>query len=195
MHRSLRYQVALFLGLGLLGATGAPADEVILRDGERLTGDVLSLDREELLLRLAGGDKRHVPRDRVARIEFSAPEEVPPIRVELRNMGSDDALDLWLNGEPIFENSPSTHEWLDVTDRLRDGSNEVRFAVRNARGIWAYRWGVRIRGKTTILECGRPPRLGCSEEGFTGNEKGTIGPLPSVWIYVDRREGLVDLDR
>lgn len=190
---SLRISTSLLLLL-LPAFTRAVADEVVLRDGETMQGEVISLDDETLLIRLAGGERRFVGRERVDRIILSPPAEVPPIRVEVKNLGSDDALDLWLNDEKVLEGSRVSREWIDLTDRLREGSNEIRVVVFNERESWAYRWALRLQGRATTFECGIPARAGCTEEGHTGTEKGEI-ELPSVWVFVDRDEGRVEIDR
>jgi hypothetical protein len=178
----------------LLAPLPAAADEVVLRDGERLEGEVLSLDAETLRIRLPGGERRQVGRERVERILLNEAAEAPPIRVEVKNLGSDDSLGLWVNDEEVLAGSRISREWTDVTDLLRDGSNEVRATVRNERGSWSYRWAIRVQGKATTFECGIPNRAGCTEEGHSGSETGEI-ELRSVWVYVDRDEGRVEIER
>jgi hypothetical protein len=194
MSRRTPYRVLCLTLLSVLAVLGAAADEVLLRDGERLEGEVVSLDDETLLIRLTGGERRFVGRERVDRIILTPPEDVPPIRVEVKNLGTDDALDLWVNDEKVLEGSKISREWIDVTGMLRDGSNEFRAEVLNERQSWAYRWALRLQGKATTFECGIPSRAGCTEDGREGNETGRI-ELPSVWVFVDRDEGRVEIDR
>ena len=194
MNRRLSFRCLLLGAMPLLLTLPATADEVVLRDGKRMEGKVLSLDEEILELRLPGGERERVSRERVERIILTPERETPSIRVEVKNIGSDDALDLWVNDERVIEGSRVSREWVDVTELLRDGSNELRAVVVNERGSWAYRWGVRVQGKATTFECGVPVRAGCTEHGHEGNETGAI-ELPSVWLFVDRDEGRVDIER
>jgi hypothetical protein len=194
MSRRLPFRVLLAITLPLLAGIAVSADEVVLRSGESLQGEVLSLDEETLLIRLVDGEREFVSRERVDRIILAPPAEVPPISVEVKNLGSDDALDLWVNDEKVLEGSRVSREWIDVTERLRDGSNEFRVVVLNERETWAYRWALRLQGKATTFECGIPARAGCTEEGREGDERGEI-ELPSVWVFVDRDEGRVEIDR
>jgi hypothetical protein len=191
-----RWLASVFLLPALLAffPLSAAADEVVLRDGERLEGEVLSLDDEKLVIRLPGGERRHVGRERVERILLKPAAEVPPIRVEVKNLGSDDALDVWLNDDQVIAASRISRDWIDLTDLLRDGSNEIRATVHNKRGSWSYRWALRVQGKATTFECGIPNRAGCTEEGQSGDETGEI-ELRSIWVYLDRDEGRVEIER
>lgn len=170
----------------------AVADVVVRRDGSTMEGNVISVDADAVILD-ASGERRHIPRVDVAEIRFA--RSAPPIRVEIRNIDSDDALDVLLEGEPVLREGRRGGEWIDLTPRLKDGNNGLRFRIHNARGSWAYRVALRLNGETTILSCGTPHRGDdpCDEFGHTGFESGVIEDLPTVWIHVDRAMGRVEV--
>ncbi len=168
------------------------ADVVVRRDGSTLSGRVVSVTADAVLLEAEGTSLR-IPRRDVAEIRF---EETKPVRVEIRNLRSDDALDVLLEDEIVMRESREGGEWIDLTPRLKEGNNALTFRIHNARGTWAYRVALRLNGDTTILACGTPLRgdAPCREHGHTGLETGRID-LPPLWIHVDRGLGRVEVLR
>lgn len=172
----------------------ARADVVVRHDGSTLRCRVIAVDEEAVVVEVDAA-RRSVPRVEVAEIRFDRDE--PVIRVEIKNIDSDDALDVLLEGETVLREGRRGGEWIDLTPRLKDGNNAVRFRIRNARGPWAYRVALRVNGETTILECGTPHRGDdpCRDFGHSGIESGTIDDLPPFWIHVDRATGRVEVLR
>jgi hypothetical protein len=177
-----------------LSATDARADRVERRNGPDVEGDVLTLDEGQVKIRTPEGTVS-IPRDQVRAIvfdELAAPP--PPLKVEIRNVRSDDFLDVLLDDEPIIQRAREGGRWIDVTDKLKDGNNPLRLRIHNERRVWGYHFTVRINGTVTKLECGTPAAgRGCQCCGKTGFETGTIEDLPVVWIHVDRALGIAEV--
>lgn len=171
---------------------GLASDTVERRDGSTVSGSVVSVDRESVVLDTESGTVR-LPRGDVESIRFGRP--VPPLRVEIRNVRSDDALDVFLDGQPVLVDARESGSWIDVTDRLKNGNNPIRFRIRNARATWAYQVHLRLNGRVVPIECGTPLRAEepCTAHGHTGREIGVIDDIPTIWIHVDREIGRVEL--
>ena len=167
------------------------ADTIIRRNGSRLDGTVATVDAEFVDLQTSSGRIR-VPRADVASISF---ESAPPMKVEIRNVNSDDALDVLVDGDVVIRDARDGGEWVDITSRLKDGNTPVRLRIRNDRGGWAYRVHLRLNGQVIPLSCGTPHAAGqgCACCGKTGTEIGTIDDLPEVWIHVDRAQGRAEI--
>ena len=178
--------------VALAFAIGLRADTVIGTDGFQREGQVLSVDAERVLMRV---DERtvEIPRSDVASIHFDPPP--PPLKVELRNVQSDDSVDVFLEDRIVLSEARDRGEWIDLTPSLKDGNNALRLRIHNDRAGWAYHINVRINGVITKLACGRPYDLNrpCRCCGKEGNEIGVLDDLPSIWIYVDRAQGRADI--
>lgn len=180
----------------LLAGGSVRADRVTLEDGRVTDGHVVSVDEDNVIVATASG-RIGLERAEVVSIEFGpAAEEPPPLKVEIRNVRSDDAVDVFLYEEPVIERAREGGEWVDLTDKLKDGNNPIRLRIHNARLGWAYHLDVRINGVHTRLQCGEPLRAdrGCDCCGFTGRELGEI-ELPVIWLHVDRPLGLAEVLR
>lgn len=185
-----RLWVALLFSL--LGAGVVAADVVVRRDGSRIEGRVLSVDLDVLVLETEDGRYR-VDREQISEVRFA--RTAPSVRVEIRNVESDDALDAFLEGEWVLREGRRGGEWIDLTSKLKDGNNALRFRIHNSRGSWAYRVALRLNGEVKILSCGTPHRTDdpCRDFGHSGIESGTIEDIPTVWIHVDRDAGRVEV--
>ncbi|UCF67022.1 MAG: hypothetical protein JSV80_14750 [Acidobacteriota bacterium] len=178
-----------------VGFAGAEAlDLIVLRDGSEIRGRLLSVDLDRALIEEESGFQRSVPRRDLARIEFGEPEPAPALRVRVRVYEADDAVQLFLNDEPIAEPATLAREWFDLGPLLGEGSHRLRAEVINDSSVWAYRWVLEIEGQRHTFACGLERKSGCRENGATGLERGTM-PAGAVWLYVDRREGRVDITR
>lgn len=154
---------------------------------------MLSVDERNVIVETSQGSVR-VPRSEVESILFGPPEGQPPLlKVEIRNVQSDDAVDVFLDGERIIDHVQEGGAWIDVTDRLNTGNHALRLRIHNQRSIWAYRLAIRINGVVTRLECGMPRQKPCACCGKTGSETGVIEDLPLTWIYVDREIGTAEV--
>lgn len=167
------------------------ADSVERRDGSRVEGAVLTVDETSVMLRTSSGTMR-IPRADVATISFGS---VKPIKVEIRNVKSDDALDVLVNGDEVLRDARDGGEWIDITERLKDGNNAVRLRIHNDRGDWAYHLNLRLNGQVVPVACGTPQSSGrgCKAGGRTGHELGVIDDLPEIWIHVDRALGRAEI--
>jgi hypothetical protein len=185
--------VALALVSVAAAAAAARADVVVRHDGSSIEGRVVSVDAEAVVVE-SGGSQSRLAREEVAEIRFGP--VAPILRVEMRNIESDDSLDVFLEDEAVLREGRRGGEWIDLTPKLKDGNNAMRFQIRNDRGTWAYRLALRLNGETTILACGTPHRVDdpCREFGHRGNEIGRID-LPPFWIHVDRRAGRAEVLR
>lgn len=184
----------LLSALVAFAALPAAADVVVRRDGGRIEGAVLAVDAEFVTVKTDRGTTR-VARKDVASIDFEAQAVPPPLKIEIRNVASDDSLDVLLDGEPVIRDASEGGEWVDLTPRLKDGNNDLRLRIRNERGTWAYRFHVRINGTVTPISCGTARRREdpCRCCGKTGVETGVIDDLPPVWIHVDRALGRAEV--
>jgi hypothetical protein len=173
-------------------AIGAHADTVIGTDGARREGQVVSVDAERVLLRV-DTETVEIPRSEVASIHFDPP--APALRVELRNVQSDDSVDVLLEDQMVLSRARDRGEWIDLTRELKDGNNALRLRIHNDRSGWAYHLELRINGRITELSCGRPYDLNrpCRCCGKQGSELGVVDDLPTVWINVDRELGRAEL--
>lgn len=139
-----------------------------------------------------GSGTRRLPRSEVASVAFEA--ELPPLKVEIRNVRADDAADLLVEGEAIVVDAREGGSWIDITPKLKEGNNRLGLRIRNDRGTWAYRAHLRINGVIVPLACGTPLKKDdpCTAFGHTGLETGTfeVGP---IWLHVDRALGRAEL--
>lgn len=190
--RAVRPAVRCALGSVILAAGTARADTVVLRKGAPVEGAVVSVDAEHVVVDTASGRVR-LPRSNVASIEFEAPGL--PLKVELRNVRSDDAVDVFVNGEAVLQEARESGSWIDLTPKLKDGNNALRLRIRNDRGTWAYRLALRINGEIVPLACGTPfrPDDPCRCCGKEGRELGVLDDLPTVWLFVDRGLGKAEV--
>lgn len=166
---------------------------MVRHDGSTIEGRVVSVDADAVVVE-SGDSRSRVARADVAEIRFGP--IVPVLRVEIRNIESDDSVDVFLEDEAVLREGRRGGEWIDLTRKLKDGNNAVRFQIRNDRGTWAYRVALRLNGETTVLACGTPQRIDdpCREFGHRGNETGRID-LPPFWIHVDRATGAAEVLR
>jgi hypothetical protein len=176
--------------LGLTWSTAA-ADTVVTRDGARLTGRVVSVDAASVVFESATGS-RTIARDQVASISFGGPK---PLSVAIKNVRSDDAVDVLLEGEEVLHGAREGGEWIDLTPRLKSGNNALRLRIHNDRGVWAYRLLLRLNDQTVPIECGSPQVTGkgCGCCGKKGNEIGVIDDLPEIWLHVDTALGRAEV--
>ena len=185
-------RAALAAAVVLACASGAHADTVIETDGTHRDGRVVSVDADRVLLRV-DAETVEIPRSEVASIHFDPPP--PALRVELRNVQSDDAVDVLLEDQVVMSRARDRGEWIDLTPNLKDGNNALRLRLHNDRAGWAYHVEVRINGRIAELSCGRPYDLNrpCRCCGKRGNELGVVDDLPTVWINVDRELGRAEI--
>jgi len=169
------------------------ADTVVRRDGVRLEGRVVAVDADWVVLDDGGGTRR-VDRGEVVSILFASRDSPPPVRVEVRIVRADDAVDVILDGDTVLREARASTSWTDLTGRLKEGNQSLRLRIRNDRGPWSYRVHVRINGEIHALECGDAKRP-CDCCDATGYEIGWIEDVPPVWIHVDRGLGRVEIQR
>lgn len=181
----------------LVYLAGAPdasrADTVVRKDGTRIEGNVVSVDAASVVLETGTGP-RTIARDEVASIAFAGAKR---LKVEIKNVQSDDAVDVSIDGDDVIRSASTGGEWVDITSRLKDGNNALRLRIHNARGVWAYRLLLRVNGASTPIECGTPQVFGkgCTLGGRSGSEQGTIDDLPEIWLNVDRGAGRAEILR
>jgi hypothetical protein len=196
LHRSSKRRIVCAVLATVLVSLAAPAglraDSVVLTSGARHEGELVSVDAEFVVIR-SSGETLKIRRKEVASIHFEPP--APPLKVEIRNVKSDDAIDVYLDGGVVMVDARQKGAWIDLTPKLKDGNNPMRLRIRNSRGIWAYHLNLRVNGVVTNLSCGEPFDLNrpCRCCGKTGEELGTIDDLPLVWIHVDRETGTAEV--
>ena len=182
--------------VGLAAASiGVRADVVEKRSGGSLEGDLVSVDTSYVLIRVAGEIVR-LPRSQVSAIRLGGDQTVvPPLKVEIRNVRSDDSIDVLLDDEIVLRDAREGGDWIDLTPKLKSGNNPIRLRIRNDRGTWAYRLSLRINGAVTPLACGTPQKREdpCRCCGKTGLEQGIVDDLPVVWLNVDRALGRAEV--
>ena len=188
--RTTHLIVGAAFAFGLAWSTAA-ADTVLMRDGARLTGRVVSVDAASVVLESAAGT-RTIARDDVASISFGGPK---PLSVAIKNVRSDDSVDVLLEGDEVLHGAREGGEWIDLTPRLKNGNNALRLRIHNDRGVWAYRLLLRINDQMVPIECGSPQVLGkgCDSFGKKGNEIGVIDDLPEIWLHVDTALGRAEV--
>src|SRR5262245_41102223 len=120
----------------------ASADTVVRRDGSRVEGVVASLDGVEFVVETPSGKVR-IPRGDVMSISFAS---LKPLKVEVRNVKSDDAVDVLVDGEPVIRDARDGGEWIDITSRLKEGNTPIGLRIHNERGGWAYHVNFRLNG-------------------------------------------------
>jgi hypothetical protein len=178
----------------LLGAASAvELDLVILRDGSEIECRVVELDRDRLKIEMPDDRVRHISRDELRAIEFGDPAP-PELRAKAQVLEADDEVRLYLDGVELASPSELEAGWFDLGPHLAEGANQLTAEVTNNRGVWAYRWIVEVEGERYSFSCGIPNKSGCREQGGTGKERGTF-PAGSLWLYVDRATGSIDVDR
>jgi hypothetical protein len=169
--------------LALAAAISAAAGTVIRRDGSRLEGHVVSLDEAAVIVETGTGTVR-LKRADVASIAFQ--EVAPPMRIENRDVRTDDAVDVFADNESAIAGARGSGEWPGIPAKLKEGNAPPRLRIRNDRGTWAYRPVLPIDGKATQIMRGAAlartrPGSCC---GMTGTEAGS-SDLPATWINVD----------
>ena len=189
-----RLRRSSFVALGLLACAAtvsAIADTVLRRDGSRFEGSVRSVDDSVVFLETSSGPMRFSRGD-VASIVFAS---IKPVRVEVRNVRSDDSVDVLVDGVEVIRDARDGGEWIEITPRLKEGNTALRLRIHNDRGGWAYHVNVRLNGTVVPISCGTPLSAGhgCKENGKTGDELGTIDDLPEIWIHVDRALGRAEI--
>jgi hypothetical protein len=193
MLRLLNRLAITLVAAGTMAAavSGTSADTIVRRDGTRFEGTVATVDAAFVVLQTPSGTLR-IARGEVLSIAF---ETVLPMKVEIRNVKSDDALDVLVDGDLVIRDARDGGEWVDITSRLKDGNTPIRLRIHNDRGAWAYRIHVRLNGQVVPLACGTPQATGqgCTCCGKTGTEHGTIDDLPEIWIHVDRAQGRAEI--
>ena len=182
--------------MAAMTATTVLADVVTMIGGRTYDGRVISVDDSSVVV-LADGRRLKLDRAEVARIDFTEQAPPPPLKVEIRNIMADDSITVLLEDEVVIEDSRTGGSWVDLTQKLKNGNNALRFLIRNDRGAWSYRLSIRINGKAHSISCGQPPRYdgACKEFGHSGYEEGEIDDLPVVWIFVDRELGEAEIIR
>ncbi|MDQ7006544.1 MAG: hypothetical protein Q9Q40_04890 [Acidobacteriota bacterium] len=184
----------VFLLLALLfgGFVPADGDRVTLRDGDEVVGKVLELDSQRLLLELPDGRRRHIPRVEVLSIVFGE-SSAPPVVVRVRVFSADDEVRIFANDEEVAPADTLRGSWVDLSQALHDGANEIYAEVSNRTNVWAYRWVIDAGGRRTTFACGIPHRSGCSSQGRDPRARGTMD-AGRAWIYLHRREGTVEVE-
>jgi hypothetical protein len=187
-----RTVVAAALVVSLTAWAGLRADTVVLTSGASRQGELVSVDAGFVVIR-ASGETSKIPRAEVASIHFEPP--APPLKVEIRNVKSDDAVDVFLDDQVVMTDARQKGAWIDITSKLKSGNNPLRLRIHNSRGIWAYHLNLRVNGVVTSLSCGEPYDLNrpCRCCGMTGEEKGLVDGLPPIWIHVDRELGTAEI--
>jgi tetratricopeptide (TPR) repeat protein len=142
-------------------AAVAPADEIILKTGGRLSCEVLAETRDEVLVRLPGGTMT-IPVDRIEAIEREGLAQYLKREASLRRR-SGDALDAVPLLERAYVNDPSDTE---VRQTLIDALGESADAlVRQFRFATARRMLVRLKqldpGHRALIAL--PPRIAREE--------------------------------
>jgi hypothetical protein len=173
-------------------ATSVPlADTVTRRDGSRIEGRVVAVDAEAVVVESDSGTQR-LRRGDVVSISFEAP--APPLKVEIRNVRSDDAADLLVEGDTVVADARDGGSWIDITPKLKEGNNRLGLRIRNTHGTWAFRFHLRINGTVVPVSCGTPGKADdpCTAFGHTGRESGTVEVGP-IWLHVDRALGRAEL--
>ncbi|MBD3866801.1 MAG: hypothetical protein IFK94_01645 [Acidobacteria bacterium] len=196
-HRFPLAAMALILPLVWFGFAGvAGADTVVKQDGTELEGELLSVNDAWVVLR-TGGNNIRLAREAVAAIRFGGEAPAPPLKVELRNIRSSDAIDVLLEEKVVIRDARVGGVWVDLTPELKSGNNRLEFRIRNEHAGWGYHLQLRVNGEVETIGCGEPPGFKdpCRCCGKLGNEKGLIDDLPALWIYVDRTEGTAELMR
>lgn len=191
----VRLATAFLVWLTALGfVSSAELDLVFLRDGSEIECRVIELDRDRLTIEIPGEDRRRsYPRDEVEAIEFGTPAP-PELRARVQVIESDDEVRLYLDGREVASPSELEAGWFDLGPLLAEGANQLTGEVTNRRGSWAYRWVLEVEGERHSFACGIPKKSGCRRHGGTGKERGTHD-AGSVWLYVDRRSGSVEVGR
>lgn len=169
----------------------AELDRVFLRGGGEIDCRVVSLDGRYLKIEEPGSRQRTIAREEVEAIEFGAPDP-PAISVRVMVLDADDQVQLYLDGKEIASPAALEAGWVDLAPLLRDGGNHLTAEVSNEKAEWAYRWAVEVNGKRHAFACGIPHRSGCKDQGGSGKERGTF-PAGSVWLFVDRATGKVEV--
>ena len=174
-----------------LAAGSARADTVVRKDGVRLEGIVVSVDAHSVVIDTSTGTIT-IARGDVASVAFGGQK---PFKVEIKNVVSDDAVDVAIDGDDVLRNASTGGEWIDITPKLKDGNNALRLRVHNARGVWAYRLILRVNGRSMPIECGTPQAFGkgCTRDGKRGDEIGVIEDLSEIWLRVDREAGRLEI--
>ena len=185
----------MLAGLFCLSLIPLFADTVSRRDGSTVEGEVLSLDGQKVVVRTSSGTVSLL-REEVASIHFVESEALrPPLKVEIRNIRSDDSVDVLLGDEVVLREGREGGSWIDLTSKLKDGNNPLRLRIHNDRGTWAYRLSLRVNGTVSTLSCGKPldRNYPCRCCGKTGLESGIIEDLPTIWLFVDRESGTAEI--
>ncbi len=187
-----------FLSLLLMTGAFSLADVITLNDGTRIEGVVLSFQNDTLKMRTIKGEVLEFEKGLIEKIEFEGGEKKisgKKLKVELRNIVTDDYLDIFVNSQKVITRARKSGDWKDVTSLLKEGANDVRVHVHNDRDFWSYKWAVKINGRVFIQQCGEPNRpLGhCQRFGLTGKEIGVIESIPPLWLYVDFRQGKCEI--
>jgi hypothetical protein len=175
------------------GAVAAELDLVILRDGSEIECRVVELDRDRLTVEIPNDRRRSYAREDVEAIEFGDPAP-PKLRARVQVMESDDEVRLYLDGREVAPPSELEAGWFDLGPLLGEGANQLTAEVTSRRGYWAYRWVLEVEGRRETFACGIPNKSGCNRDGRSGKEHGTF-PAGSIWLYVDRRSGSVEIGR
>lgn len=184
---SVTLLLCVFLSVPVLAV-----DAVVLTDGSEYEGTVISLDKDRLIFDLFDGTRKKFPRRDLSAIYFSEEEKPKPIDVKVRVLAEDDEVMIFLNEEPIATAAELTSSWISIGERLGEGSNRIRAEVQNKTSFWAYRWVIEAGGERYTFSCGLPRKSGCTQDGASGNEKGTM-PAGAGWIYVHRNDGSVEV--
>jgi RNase P/RNase MRP subunit p29 len=171
--------------------SAVPADTVVRRDGGRLEGRVVSVDENSVVLTSDSGTST-IPRSEVATISFSGPK---PLSVAIENVRTDDAVDVFLEGDEVVHAATDGGAWIEFAPELKEGDNGMRLRIHNDRGVWAYRLLLRNGDQTVSLECGTPQAMGrgCTCCGKTGAETGVIDDLPTIGLHGDRALGRAEV--
>ena len=154
-----------------------------------------SLDHEQLHFRDTSGRRVRIDRAQVQIIRLTpTAADDPYLKVELRPVSANDSMDVSLNGEFLWEDVRGSKAWLDITDQIKTGNNELRLRIHNDRASWSYHLSLRVNGVVTSLRCGEPLRsIPCRCCGMNGDETGVLNDLPSFWLHADRAQGTVEL--
>lgn len=174
--------------------SAALADTVIRSGGAHIEGHVVSVDEARVIVLRSNGETVQIPRAEIDSIHFD--QLAPALKVEIRNIRSDDAVDVLLHEEIVMSRAREKGAWIDLTPKLKAGNNALRLRIHNERAGWAYHLDLRINGIVVKLSCGtaydKNDRCECC--GKTGNELGVVD-LPVIWLYVDRERGHAEILR
>ncbi len=107
----------------------------------------------------------------------------PSDRYQVRVSGCDDGCRAYLNGTLIIDvGFDETSDWLDITQDVSKGKNEVKFKVVNRTGAITYLFEVKKNNAVIFQEsCGTAKIVGCEN-----NRAFRVGVAREFWYKIER---------